>query len=155
MKGIHYVLLICLVLLIGMHTGDEYDIYSNDGIRIQTYEVGDIVRVYIKDQQMIQIVDTTAYHDHLIFAVMIESGEITDVNIISHQETEDYGDYIETDWFRERLLLSCFEPLEVVKLSKEAPNQVVAITGATITSIAAVNGINDSIENYWRYLDEN
>jgi len=154
MKGIHLVILICLVLLVGMHTGDEYEIYSNDGIRIHSYEVGDIVRVYIKDQHMIQIVDTTAYHDHLIYTVTIESGEISDVTIISHQETEDYGDYIETDWFIDRLLLKCNEPLEVVKLSKKAPNQVVAITGATITSQAVVNGINECIENYRRYLDE-
>jgi len=140
--------------LVGMHTGDEYEIYSNGGIRIHSYEVGDIVRVYIKDQQMIQIVDTTAYHDHLIYAVTIESGEIRDVTIISHQETEDYGDYIETDWFVDRLLLKCNELLEVVKLSKKAPNQVVAITGATITSQALVNGINECIENYRRYLDE-
>jgi Na+-translocating ferredoxin:NAD+ oxidoreductase RnfG subunit len=154
MKGIHILILVCLVVLIGMYSFDEYQTYSNDGQRIKSYEAGEIVRVYIDDQKMIQIVDTTAYHEHMIFTVVIEAGQIVDVSVISHNETVGYGDYIEKDWFQERLLLATDKPLEVVKLSKEKSNEVVAITGATITSRKMVEGVNDCIDNYWRYLDE-
>jgi len=154
MKGIHLLILICLVVLIGMYSFDVYEVHSNDGQRIKSYETSKIVRVYIDDQQMIQVVDITAYHEHMIYTVVIEAGQIVDVSVISHNETVDYGDYIEKDWFRERLLLTIEKPLEVVKLSKEKSNEVVAITGATITSRTMVEGVNDCINNYWRYLDE-
>ncbi len=154
MKPIHFFAILVIIAMVVFYQIDEYDIYSHDGLRIKSYESENIVRTYVKDQSMIQVVHTDAYHEDLVFYVVISKGEITDFKVIEHRETEDYGGYIETDWFEKRMQVSVSEPLTVVKLSKTSENEIVAITGATITTQGIVYGVNDCIENYWRYLDE-
>lgn len=155
MKFIHYVVVILLVgMLFFYGFYDEYHEYGASGIRVKAYETEEIIRVYVEEQKMIQVVDTHGYHEHLKFAVEIENGQIVGFQVISHNETEDYGGYITETWFENRLLLPCDVPLTVVKLSKNTDNEVVAVTGATITTQSIVNGVNECIKNYWRYLDE-
>ena len=154
MKLIHYLSIVIIILLIGFGMYDEYHVYASNGVRVKSYETDKIVRVYVKGDRMIQIVHTMAYHDNMIFYVSIERGVITDFKVISHEETEDYGGYIEEAWFEERMKVPCYDSLELVKLSKEEDNEIVAITGATITTRGIVEGVNDCIRNYWRYLDD-
>lgn len=151
-KVFHYIVLGIVVVLLLFGHYDEYQAYSGEGIRVKSYEYGMITRVYVSDQKMIQVVETDGYNENLIFLVAIEKGQIVDFKVISHQETDDYGDYITEDWFEDRMKVDCSQPLEVVKLAKEKPNQIVAITGATITTDAIVKGMNNCIDNYWRYL---
>jgi len=152
MKAIHYVVVCILIGLFFFASYDEFQEYSSNGQRVSSYEHGIISRVYIENQKMIQVVETDGYNKGLNFVVTIEKGRIVDFEIISHQETEDYAGYITEEWFKERLLVSCVESLKVVKLSKENENEIVAVTGATITTDSIVNGVNNCIENYWRYL---
>jgi len=154
MKLIHYFTVLVILAMVVFFQTDEYKLYSQDGLRIRSYEHGDIVRVYVKDQKMIQVVHTDAYHEDMIYYLVLNQGKVQDFKVIEHHETEDYGGYIVEDWFEKRMQVYVNEPLEVVKLSKTSENEIVAITGATITTQAIVNGINDCSENYWRYLNE-
>ena len=86
--------------------------------------------------------------------MVIKGNEIADVVILAHNESKDYGEHVTKQWFLDRLKLKTDELLNIAILSKEKENDVVAITGATITSQAVVVGVNDCIINYRRYLNE-
>lgn len=122
--------------------------------RLSAYECEDIVGVYMDDDgSVLQIVETTGYHDGLLFVVEIDEGRVRDVVILDHNETQKYGGYVTDDWFLSRFRLPIDEELVLVKLSKREQNQVVAITGATLTSSAVLDGVNSSIDNYRRIIE--
>ncbi len=95
-------------------------------------------------------VNSKGYGGLLNFVVGItKDGVVKAINILNHSETpglgakstepEFYGQFAEREKF----------PLTVVKGSTSAPDEIVAISGATITSNAVVSGVNAAVE-YWR-----
>lgn len=78
-----------------------------------------------------------------------EDGVVKGIEILSHSETAGLGAKAATDDFKNRFKEKSTE-LEVVKTVTENPEEVQAITGATITSKAVAKGVkeaSDMLEN--------
>lgn len=76
------------------------------------------------------------------------------IQILSHEESMDYAEHIEKNWFLDRFKhLPINKYLNLVVLDKEAPEDIVQVTGATISSQAVVNAVNAAIGHYqyWNY----
>ena len=74
-------------------------------------------------------------------------GIITGVDIGSHSETPGLGSKAKDESFKGQYLQKSVEnPLQVVKGSANGESDIVAISGATITSNAVTLGVNSAIE---------
>jgi Na+-transporting NADH:ubiquinone oxidoreductase subunit C len=82
-----------------------------------------------------------------IVALDADMKTVTGIDFISQNETPGLGGRIEEDWFKEQFrgiaLLEDGDPVRYA--SSGSGGQVDAITGATITSTAVANMINESI----------
>lgn len=130
--------------------------YSYDNLdRLREYEDDRTIRVYkINDGGILQIINMMGYNDLITILVEINNKEINNVEIINHSETEDYAGYITEDWFLKRLQVSTEKRLEVVKMSKKNENEIVAVTGATISTNSIVKGLNFCIKKYEVIINE-
>ena len=90
------------------------------------------------------------YNGEINMAVVLDGEKTVSVRIIEHVETDHYvRDFDTADWFIGRLEnKSVSKYLEVVKLSEKDDNDVVAITGSTVTTQAVVNGVNSAFGAY-------
>lgn len=122
--------------------------------RLKSVENDDVIRVYRANSEILQIVASEGYNGDIIILVSIKEDKITMVDILDHDETEDYGGYIVEEWFLNRLCLPIDNELNTVKMKKVKSNDVVAVTGATISSNAVVDGVNKCIKNYGGLRDE-
>lgn len=76
-------------------------------------------------------------------------GKITGVVILSHEETPGLGANAEKEDFRAQFLQDVPpDGLELVKYQTPAAGQVEAITGASMTSGAVTDAVNQAIESY-------
>lgn len=76
-------------------------------------------------------------------------GKVTGIKILSHSETPGLGANAPSKEFSGQYKDKGIDPLlEVVKTSPSKPNQIQAITGATITSRAVTKGVNEAISFY-------
>ncbi len=70
---------------------------------------------------------------------------VSGIKVVSDSETAGLGakakDALFSEQFKEKMT-----PLSVIKNGKAEDDEIVAITGATITSAAVVQGVNDAIE---------
>ena len=81
------------------------------------------------------------------------NAETVALRILAHKETEHYVRNWEDDWFTGRFAgQSAFIYLERVKLEAERKNQIVAVTGSTVSTDAVVSGVNDCFDVF-RTLD--
>ncbi len=65
------------------------------------------------------------------------------IKILHHDETPEYAEYLTQAWFTDRFKDKAVNPyLERVILEAEKPNEIVQITGSTVSSQAAINGVN-------------
>ncbi|MFZ5969095.1 MAG: FMN-binding protein [Bacillota bacterium] len=106
-----------------------------------------------EEEHIIQVVETEGYKGKIQLLVSIDaaSDRIVNVVVLNHHETEEYGGYLTENWFLDRFKnKEIIKPLKVVKVIAESPDEIVAITGATKTSTAVVEGINTCFENYKR-----
>ncbi len=77
-------------------------------------------------------------------------GNITGVVILSHDETPGLGANAEKPDFLNQYLQPAPEGgLSVVKYQTPAEGQIEAMTGATVTSTAVTNAVNQAIEQYY------
>ena len=76
-------------------------------------------------------------------------GRVMDIKILSHSETPGLGAKAVEPAFAGQFKEKLAEKLTVTKTSVESDDQIQAISGATITSSAVVNGVNTAL-NYWR-----
>lgn len=75
------------------------------------------------------------------------------LKILDHKETDHYVRDFENEWFTGRYAgKSVFTYLETVKLEAKRDNEIVAITGSTITAEGVTEGVNDCFEIF-RSLD--
>lgn len=71
------------------------------------------------------------------------------MRIIEHMETDHYVRDMESSWFVDRFRnKDALVYLERVKLEAEKENQIVAITGSTVTTDAIIKGVNDAFGVY-------
>ncbi len=74
---------------------------------------------------------------------------IKGVRMGSHQETPDLGSRGgEPDFYKQYDGLSAEEPVNVIKVGTPSGNEIVAISGATITSKGMTSGVNEAMETF-------
>lgn len=123
----------------------EYD--SQEPVRMKGLESESVLRVYDSEADYLTfLVVTQGYEDNILLKVILDNERVRDIVVLYHDETEDYGIYVEEDWYLSRLMIPYGGPLKSVKYRKNSPDDVIAITGATITSDAVVAGVNLCIE---------
>ena len=77
-------------------------------------------------------------------------GNITGVVILSHDETPGLGANAEKPDFLNQYLQPAPEGgLSVIKYQAPSQGQIEAMTGATVTSTAVTNAVNQAIEQYY------
>jgi len=133
-----------------------YPIQQEEVLRLDKYEDENIKKVYLiqmnnEPYQLLQKVSVKGYKDEIIMFIQIDMQKesINKLEIIYQNETSHYGGHISEEWFLNR-----FEgkdttlTLEIVKMSAKKEEEVVAVTGATISSQAVVRGVNKVLSNY-------
>ncbi|SHK44344.1 electron transport complex protein RnfG [Hathewaya proteolytica DSM 3090] len=89
----------------------------------------------------------------LMAGVSVE-GKITGIQIISQSETAGLGQNCTKDFFKDNFKdKDIKKPLNVVKSNPSPENEVLAISGATITSKAVTNAVNDIVTFYKENLE--
>jgi Na+-translocating ferredoxin:NAD+ oxidoreductase RnfG subunit len=132
-----------------------YEFNEKDYDRLNDFESEKIIRCYINsEKEVIQVVKTEGYNDDIILFVAINESEIKKVEVFFENESEGYGDYLKEEWFLNRLKVKIDKKLKVVKIINKESNEIVAITGATITTESIVNALNNCIVNYEEALNE-
>ncbi|MEL7646911.1 MAG: FMN-binding protein [Sedimentibacter sp.] len=77
------------------------------------------------------------------------SDRLLGIRILNHKESLDYAEHIEREWFLERFRdVSADRLLNLVVLEKEKEEDIVQVTGATISSQAVVSAVNACIGAY-------
>lgn len=158
-KNVVVMIVIGLFILTGCKKEVDYSIYPEHfGQVIREYddryqnrdeskENEDIYRCYmIDDEKNYFLTKTWGYEEDMLLGVEMTDHAVLDVDILYENESDKYGEYVTEDWFLERFLMDELVILELVKKQKAQDNEVVAITGATITSQAVLDGVNGCIK---------
>src|SRR6056297_34006 len=114
-----------------------------------------VLRAYEIDGEVKAFISTSVGYNGPVdvFTALDSSGEIKKVKILQHEETLDYAEHIESNWFLERFLkIEGNKFLNLVVLDKENQEDIIQVTGATISSKAVVNAVNASLGTY-NYLN--
>ncbi len=95
-----------------------------------------------------QLETTEGYGDVIKLMVAFKSdGTISGIDVVSHTETPGLGAQADEDPFKNQFKGKEITPLAVVKGASE-PQDIDAIGGATITSNAVTNAVNEAIDYY-------
>lgn len=129
-------------------------------VRIKHLERASVPAVYVvsdsgkKPVKMLLVSETEGYNDliRLCVALDLQEQKILSVSILEHQESDNYGAYAAEDWFLGRFAgKTVAKDLQVVKMAAKSREDVVAVTGATVTSAAVVSGVNAALAVYREY----
>jgi len=110
-----------------------------------------VAKVYKNGDLYAFIVKPIAYNGPVTIALIIDggSGESLGMRIVEHTETPHYVRDMESPWFTGRFAgKSVFEYLKLTRLKTRAENEIVAITGATVTTEGIINGVNSAFGVY-------
>ena len=114
--------------------------------RLSAFEADSVYRCYEENDGSLTVVQSVdAYEEPMLILVNLDREMIRRVEILFENETDDYGSYVREDWFLNRFRLPSDTELSLVRRKKESENDVIAITGATITSRSVVMAVNNSI----------
>ena len=95
-------------------------------------------------------VNSKGYGGIVSFIVGVtKDGTVKAINILSHSETPGLGAKSTEPEFYEQFNDKSSLPLKVVKGGASNPDEISAISGATITSNAVTSGVNAAVE-YWQ-----
>ena len=95
-------------------------------------------------------VNSKGYGGIVSFIVGVtKDGTVKAINILSHSETPGLGAKSTEPEFYEQFNDKSTLPLKVVKGEASNPDEISAISGATITSNAVTSGVNAAVE-YWQ-----
>ncbi len=102
----------------------------------------------------IELGTNEGYGDTIRLMVGIyDDGTLSGIDIISHTETPGLGNKADESPFKEQFIQKEAVILTLTKGDKSGQN-IDAISGATITSSAVVNAVNEAIDYYNSYLQE-
>ena len=118
-----------------------------------------VAKVYQSGQLYAFILKPVAYNGPITLALVIdgavEIGESLGLRIVEHMETPHYVRDMENDWFTGRFARKpAGEYLKAVRLKAQNERDIVAITGATVTTEGIVNGVNAAFGVYQEYVWE-
>ncbi len=138
----------------------SFQIKSKEVVRLKEYENNNIERIFLiqnneKPFSIVQKISVKGYKDNI--AMYLHTGvkeeKLTNINIVYEDETDHYGGYISKDWFLDRFKGKNINVnLHLVKVSPKNTNDVVAVTGATISSRAVLDGVNFGFDNHKRII---
>ena len=109
----------------------------------RAYEVDGEIKAYV--------VSCVGYNGPIdvLAAIDNKNDELIGIEILEHEESLDYAEHIESDWFLDRFKNIVVDKyLNLVVLDKENPEDIVQVTGATVSSQAVVNAVNAAIGAY-------
>lgn len=154
-----YWLVILLLFLSACQSNTRYDNYALEIDTQENYKQIDhqkytstyptLEYVATSNNGILMIFDTEGFHDGLIIGVEINtaSNAISQVKILAHQETIDYGGVVDQGWFTQKYhQQSINKPTNTVRYMSKNEDDIVAMTGATITSQAINHIINQAKE---------
>ena len=112
-----------------------------------------ILEVRVEGDLYIQRVQSKGFHDEEMILMEVSINQrnhtIQQVKVLAHQETPDYGGHITQNWFLDKFQAKRLnKPLECVNIIEKEEHEIVAITGATISSQAIINGVNIAMQQY-------
>ncbi len=157
MKALLLILVIAAIILIYDHkkliVKTAYsDYFTYRTMKAETLNIDRVYRLTNdKGSKIAQMVSVDGYKPviELLVIIDVEENIVEKVQIIAQHESHDYGAAITEDWFLDRFSeKSVRVPLKTVKMRQENSNEIVAVTGATISSAAVVHGVNLCIDNY-------
>lgn len=97
------------------------------------------------------IVNTSGFRGNIKIAIGVddESSRVTGIKIISQNETPHYGGNITEKWFTDRFINKSMDSfLNIVSLDAVDSQDVVQVTGATMSSKGVIDGVNTAIMAY-------
>lgn len=111
-----------------------------------------VKRAYRVDGQIkTYVVSCVGYNGpiDILVAFNNHNDELLGIEILEHEESVGYAEHIEEDWFLNRFKnIVINKYLNLVVLDKENPEDIVQVTGATVSSQAIVNAVNAAIGAY-------
>lgn len=109
-----------------------------------------VKRAYLVDGDLkAYIVSCIGYNGPIEILAAIEENKLIGIEILEHIETPDYSEGLTEAYFLDRFKnLGVSKYLKLAELDKENPEDIVQVTGATISSAAVVNGVNAAIGAY-------
>ncbi len=132
-------ILVHVLLNVGGKNQDVIDAYEENGFYVQK------VQSYGYNMEVPIVIEVK---------INMKTNQLSEVQVISHEETEDYGGYVTEEWFLNRFIGKAVkDSLQLVKIMPKEENEVVAITGATKTSQGFLNGVNIAMENYKKEME--
>ena len=121
---------------------------------IELDEEGNIKEVYeaVNGSDVIGYVlkvTSKGFHGAIDFVIGIsKEDKVSGIKVLSHNETPGLGAKISEEKFTSRFKDKPVEYLEVVKVTPNKDTEVEAISGATTSSKASVNALNEAINFY-------
>ena len=121
---------------------------------IELDEEGNIKEVYeaVNGRDVIGYVlkvTSKGFHGAIDFVIGIsKEDKVSGIKVLSHNETPGIGAKISEEKFTSRFKDKPVEYLEVVKVTPNKDTEVEAISGATTSSKASVNAVNEAINFY-------
>ena len=139
-------------------SGVEADGYNDISNEVLTKELADrfpaVAKVFRYEKLYAFIVKPIAYNGPITLAIVIDSdrGESVGLRIVEHVETPHYVRDMESIWFVDRFTgKAAHEYLKLARLYAKADNEIVAITGATVTTEGVINGVNAAFGVYQEF----
>jgi len=108
-------------------------------------------KVYLHEHLYAFILKPVAYNGPITLALVIDSNleETVGLRIVEHNETQHYVRDMESIWFVDRFAnKTIHEYLTLVRLHALAQHDIVAITGATVSTQGVINGVNAAFGVY-------
>lgn len=137
-------------------TGEEFvPLEESDLI---TDVITDIIEVSESGKQVGYVIGATTkggYGGDISFIIGIQNdGEVMGFKVLKHSETTGFGAVIDDDEYVNSVIGKLFNQGIVATSSHEGDNEVEAISGATFTTNAMVNGFNEVVETMSKLSDE-
>jgi electron transport complex protein RnfG len=92
----------------------------------------------------------------LVIAVNIDCSKLLGFDVLYSNETPGFGSRMTEDWFRQQFVDTPAGTLELIKSGKaeKEKGQILALSGATVTSTAVVNIFNNYVGEVKKLLEE-
>ena len=135
---------------------DEFNDITSDVLTKETAEKFPAVsKVYKYEHLFAFIVKPIAYNGPITLALVINGNEDHNIGlrIIEHVETPHYVRDMESAWFMDRFADKPIDNyLTLARNIARSEQDIVAITGATVTTEAVINGVNAAFGVYQEYV---
>lgn len=158
-------LLLAIAVFISACSGKETDAWKQElyqQAELETYQELSVeepmLAAYVDNQgsRMLCVSKAPGYHGDVVVMVRYEDEIVEQVRILEENETEDYGGYIREDWFLNRFQgMNIGQKIRLVKMAKESEDDVVGVTGATVSSRAVLEAVQTTLQYMYDYKGGN